>query len=370
MGNRRLDGDGSLKKRSNGIWEYRIVVGADNDGKQLRKSFYSKSKTAARQKAKDYLHDLENQTVALQESTLSKWADKWLQTYKKGTVSVATYDGYVGTIAHIKQSPLGNMKLTDIKPIHVIEFLSSKKHMSTSQVKKMKFLLSSMFEAAIDNDICYKNPVRNTPLPTAKAPKIRPALSEQEVQTILSFAPHHPFGLAIVFMLMAGLRRGEVVGLMWSDIDMKNWVLYLRRSIAKGEGRELLVVDSNSTKNHNRDIPLPKQIRGLISAAYKNKTSLYVVHSPSNGIMNFDTFRSSFKSFFAALDRHCEENDLPHVQSITSHSLRHTYATIMKRRDVDLKDVQVLLGHSDYKMTADVYTHVDIDDLRKAVDKI
>ena len=119
---------------------------------------------------------------------------------------------------HIADSSIGKMPLTDVKPIHIKKFLTSKKDTSHSTITKLKAFLFAIFECGIDNDLCIKNPARNVKPPSI-AQGEKEAFSDVEINTILEYAATDEgiwFELAISTLLSTGLRRGELLGLMWT----------------------------------------------------------------------------------------------------------------------------------------------------------
>lgn len=222
--------------------------------------------------------------------TLGEWATEWLETYKKDTVAPHTYTGYEYTMKHIVDSGIGNMQLGDIKPVHVKKFLSSKKVLSHSMITKLKAFLYAIFETAIDNDLCIKNPARNVKPPLA-TPAEKHAFTDIEINTILEYAATEDgkwFELVINILLFTGLRRGEVLGLMWDDIDFIGSVLNLQRAVSFGEGRELITVTTNSRKNHTRAIPIDPVLLNLFKAEKERKgraKSLYIFTTSSSSLV-------------------------------------------------------------------------------------
>jgi integrase len=266
------------------------------------------------------------------------------------------------------------MPLTDVKPIHIKRFLSSKKDTSHSTITKLKAFLFAIFECAIDNDLCIKNPSRNVKPPII-AQGTKEAFSDVEVDTIFEYAATDEgkwFELAISTFILTGLRRGEVLGLMWDDIDFGTTVLNLRRAVSFGVGRSFIIVTTNCRKNHTREIPIDPFLLSLFKAEKENldrPKSLYIFSSASGELIKPDNFARTYQKFFRHLNEWCIKNEKPEVRKLTPHECRHTYASLLLRRGVDSRIRQALLGHADEEMTNN-YTHTDIDMLIKAAGNI
>jgi hypothetical protein len=206
----RENGSGSFRKLPNGSYEYAVTIGFDEYGRQLRKRFYGRTKSKCHEKHEAFLRgDDPNNTLTSSEYTLSGWLDYWLKTYKKQNLQSASYDDYVGLANHVKQHRIGNMELTQVKQMHIMEYFAEKTDYSQSFRKRSKFLLNSAYEHAVNNDICSKNPVRGADI--GKKPQVKKeAFSEDEVKTILEFAKTDKwFGLPMYIMLNSGIRSQD-----------------------------------------------------------------------------------------------------------------------------------------------------------------
>lgn len=302
--------------------------------------------------------------------SLGAWSEEWLPTYRKDVVAPHSYTGYVYLLRHITNSSMGKMPLSEVKPIHVKKFLTGKKDTSQSTTSKLKAFLYAIFEAAIENDLCLKNPAKNVK-PPSFVPKEKEAFTDIEINTILEYsatAKGKWFELAIYTLLYTGLRRGELLGLMWDDIDLTDSILKLRRSVAFGENRELTIVTSNSRKNHNREIPLIPELCQVFKDEQKRpgRTKGFFIFTTTTGEMiKPDNFTGTYQKFFRHLNIWCEKNEKSKVRLLTTHECRHTYASMLLRRGVDSRIRQALLGHADEEMT-NSYTHTDREMLKKA----
>lgn len=383
---RRIKGEGAFIQRSNGTWEFRINLGYDASGKLMRKSFYGQRQEDAKEKYNEYLEQKRAGTAICKKMPLSSWADEWLQTYKKDTVSQKTYENYEYMLKHIKESDIGKIPLDEIKPIHIRKFLQKRANTSHSQITKLKALLYGMFETAIENDLCIKNPARNVDPPMIKQEE-KESFTDAEISVIREFASTEKgkhFELAINTLLYTGIRRGELLALMWDDIDFDNSILRVRRGLTFDENDELTTTGSNSRKNHDRDIPLPNHLVNLFRTAKENQKelqksdndnkkakglSLYIFTTKYGTLMLPNSFRKPYDTFFKNLNVWCDENDKAHVRCLTTHECRHTYASMLLRGGVDSRIIQSLMGHSEVE-TTDGYMHTDIELLRRAVKKI
>ena len=343
--------NGVFRKQRNGI-EYRVYV-EDADGRHYRKSFYGKTKAAARAAYEEFMRDGEQKREARQ--TVKGWGDVWLEL-KEGSVSYRTYQNYEMYYRNHILPVIGSKRLTRVTPSDIERLLTStKKPLSKSAKHHIYITINQIMRSAVREGLITKNPCDGLTV-TADAPlKKIDWFTLDEVQTIIK-SLDKPFGVAIALMLYTGLRSEEIMGLRWGDIDQKERVITVRRVITRTAKGEFTPVE-RSKNDRVRYITYGDELAARLKSA--PKASIYVVPAVRGGYMTPGSFRSQYNTFFA---------DLP-VRKLSPHKLRHTYATYLIKGGAELRAVQTLLGHSSISVT-EIYTHVDTQDQRKASDKL
>lgn len=356
----RKDGDGTFRKKPNGRIEYMVSYGNDIYGKRIRKSFSGKNETECRRKAKEYEKQLANQKVTLTECSLSYWLDNWVETYKSKTVQPSTYKEYKYIIEIIKTHKISNMKLNEIKPIHISDFFNSKTDYSKTVIKKLRFILNGAFEAGIDNDLCYKNPVRHASIPNKKQEE-KTAYSPSEIQIIHNFALNDDlFGLPMLILLHTGIRSGELRALKYNDIDIDSRSINITHSIK----RDNTIGPPKNGKP--RCVPFSVEFAEILKSKIKTKNKQLYIIGDEPDYTTASGLRSRYQAFFRRMNKASETK----IEMKPPHCIRHTYSTDMQRAGVPVAIVSAILGHSSTDVT-DKYTHLDnIEDLRNAIDKI
>lgn len=354
------------------LYEVKITVGHTFDGKPIRKSFYSKiSKADAKAKAEQYkidsaVHDITGEHITEPKATtFENWAIKWLETYKKDTVKEQTYlftyksnvEKYL--IPHFKKAKLPDIKQIDIQNyFNKVVNAETKKPLSKTVLDKHKLILHSIFDAAIDNDLCYKNPVKAITYPKCADKSERNTYNLEQYEKFKQCCYKHKHYDMLLLSLL-GLRRSELLGLQWTDIDFENKTLSVRRAVTQTVGA--VIVDEPKTKTSMRTLPLFDDTLNLFREIQVTADgSLYIIKGSEN-----DTPLSphSFADAFARkMKRISKEAGIP---ILTPHELRHTYGTLLREKGVDIYTIQKVLGHSDISTTAKIYVHNDIDVLRK-----
>lgn len=204
-------------QRSDKRFEYKATMGRDIHGKIIRKSFYSTVNLSdAKAKAEEYKINSEvsartGEAFITSEYTFTAWAQKWLTTYKKPFVDINTYKLTYESIINGHLIPcFGNARLTDIKTVDIQNYFSTKTHRSESRLKKMKSILTALFEAAIENDLCYKNPAKHTTFRSDAKKHEKKVLSDEQITVTKNFAQSRM--PEVILLLETGLRRGELLG--------------------------------------------------------------------------------------------------------------------------------------------------------------
>lgn len=357
----------SKRQQESGLVEVKVTIGHDMMGKRLQKSFYGKSKQEARRKAQEYLVE---QETALQTGrafinksyAFGEWAIKWLEIYKKPKT---TANGYAFTFENTVMKHLlpyfGTADLTSIKSADVQAFFASKSQYSESMLNKMKMCLNGIFETAIENDLCYKNPAKNVEYKSIREKNIKHTLTPEQAETVKQATD----GVMneIVLLLETGLRRGEMLGLQWADIDLEAEILMVKRSIAdcRKESAERVSVQPPKWNSY-RVIPLLPKSLELLKGIERNGP--YVFPAADGKPQSPNSWAQKLTRFMKRL-----HEDRPEIPVLTAHELRHTYGTILRRKGVDIFTIQKVMGHKDIKMTTEIYVHNEIDVLKNAIQK-
>ena len=362
MGKRRPSGDGMVRKRDDGRWEGRIVVGHKANGDPIFRHVYAKTQKALTEKLHQSIECY--QDVELTEDsrmTLGEWLDRWLAEYKDGTIRSGTLEGYRNYIENYIKPQLGGKQVSlitaqDVQRMYrrlksggrVREDAEGSKRLSDSTVRHIHTMLHGAMKAAVQAHIIPKNPTEN-----ATAPKLNykpmQVLNEQELDTFLQAVQKDDIWRDFFYTeLMTGLRRGEICALMWRDFDAKAGTLGISRTLhSKGQG--IYALGDTKTSQGNRTIILPESVAALLRARKKASISQWIFPQPTSPElpMNPGTAYRRLKTLL-------EEAGLP---SIRFHDLRHTFATLALQNGMDVKTLSAMLGHVSAATTLDIYTH-------------
>lgn len=295
------------------------------------------------------------------DTTFEAWSKQWLETYKKPHVEINSYRRYK-TIIKKHLSMLNQLALKDIKPVMLQRLINDHQGQSKSNVKKIYLTLKQIFKQAVINDLIIKDPTVGVTMPQTTE-GTRRALTEDERKLFLEVAENHRAGVWILMMLCCGLRKGETIPLTWADVDFKKRYVSVSKAVTFVDGKA--VVKSVKTKAGNRIVPIPDVLLSMLKKMpRRDDTTLVFTPARSGGMLTHNHTIKMWSSFIRDVDikagaelyrNKIIEHAIP--DDITPHTLRHTYATDLYKMGVDLKTAQSLLGHSDIRMTADIYTH-------------
>lgn len=349
--------------RSDNRYEIKITLGKSLDGKQKQKSFYSTiSKADAKLKAENWKIEQkasEMAGVAFVDKTITfeKWAYIWLTKYKKGSVKGNTFEESYKRILDNHLIPyFGKYRLYDIKAIDVTIFFNLKSNSySQATLDKMRISLNSIFETAIDNDLCYKNPVKNVKAISKKKTAEKRTYSISERDKLLEISKNYKNGIVLYLMLELGLRCSEVCALKREDFDTKKETVHIERASVCINGKPF--ISNPKSKTSNRILPISKNLNNIVKDI---KTQGFLFLDSKGKNYTARTFpHGVYDHLFADII-----NDHPEIKKLNMHELRHTCGTLLYDRTKDVFAVSRFMGHSSVKITESTYIHDDVEMLR------
>lgn len=379
---KNANGEGSLRQRSDGRWEYRVCV----EGRRDPLSFYSTDKDgrAAKKKYREWLKNDGALTVE-KVWTVQDWAKRWLKI-KKTKVCYGTYANYERYTNDYIIPSLGPMKLDFVRPYHIDDLFADSRvtKLSRSAKNEIRVCLNGIFSSGVDNLLCKTNPVAKFSLGEAPPPKPPKFFTLEQVERIIPYAKTHKWGAYVLAALYTGLRSEELCGLMWSDVELDGPAphLWIHQVIAKEEAPADAVLPKDKTGKVKR------QRRYELRDLTKSKHQRLVALSPPGaalfkalphtgphvfpGIKGQDyltppQLARRFETVLRSLNATLPPKEQVPVYS--PHKSRHTYGTHLLDSGANIRAVQSQMGHARLS-TTQLYTHVDMDILTAAAAKL
>ena len=353
---KRGNNEGSIYKRKDGRWEAKVTVSYNENGKPIRKSTYHKTRKEAQDALREAQTRLANNFAQLDNSTtLKDWSEIWLKS-KQSTLKASTYENYTYMLKHILPV-LGRCKLRDLKNVQLQTFLNELATTTgRSALEKVRSILYCMLQEAENNEMVMRNVARNLKLPkSTEMSNKRDSFMPEEVAIIEENAEKIDFMYAAAILINTGMREGELLAMRRQNVDIENTCIYVTHSATRVRSKPVL--GTPKTAESVRTIPVSKWVMDLITARLPEDDGF--MFRCKNG--DIWSPRSFLKYYKRALQQ-------ANIRYLSPHCCRHTYATRLHAAGVDPKTIQTLMGHTDYALTANVYTHVKEEQLRKAVE--
>lgn len=292
--------------------------------------------------------------------TVSEWTKIFLSTYKINVSESTKNDMELRINKHIL-SEIGSYRLCDITPLRCQQIISAQAGMSFSHIQKLSQELKGIFETAKRNNMIKENPAEYIIVPNGSKGKRRPITKEEREHLLIVAEQYQPF-ILYKLMLYTGCRPEEAVKCLGSDI-------------MEIDGTPMLHIRGTKTANSDRHVPIPEYFYPEIVNTPKNAP----IAPNTTGRMHSE---SSYDRLLARLRREMNISmgckvyrnrliePLPLAEDFVPYNLRHTYCTDLCRMGVDVRIAQKLMGHASIKITSDIYTHVQMDDLTSAAELI
>lgn len=316
-------------------------------------------------------------TVINKNTTVSKWADTWLETFiKESDITYKSYLNIKGKIERNVTSAIGTMKMKDVKDLHLQKILNEQKDMSSSHVTKLRAYMQKMFKQAVKSRVISFSPAEDLTLPRA-ADKKRRALTSTEREAILALAENHPAGLWVKTMLYCGLRPGETIALQWKDIDFKASTVNVHQALESGTPNTFKGPKSDAGY---RVVPIPEHL--LPAFRQKKGGPLeYIFTQQLTANKGKHHTESSLRCFWSSFKRALDiqmgatvkRNQIVESKvspDLVPYIMRHTYGTDLQAAGVPINIAKYLMGHSDIAVTANIYTHENEGMIATAADLI
>jgi integrase len=398
---KNANNEGTIYQRKDGRWEGSAYV-LTTEGTYKRRSVYGRTWDDAHEKLTKLKADsLGGLPVATSKMTVAEYLAYWLANVAMGKVRRTTYVNYESLVRNYVTPEFGKKKLARLTARDIRAFLAKtaatcqccaqgkdekrpqhkrrccalgeccKKLPSDRTVRFLLVILRAALQHAVREDELPRNVARNVELGMGTRREIEP-LTVQEGRQLLAAARDNRLWAAYELAIRIGLRRGELLGLRWSDVDLYEGVLTVRQALQR-VGGELLIV-APKTQRSARRVALPAECVTALRAQRAQQIADQKAAGDSwkgaaQGLV-FTTKNGTpieprnLNRSFAALSARAG------VRKVRFHDLRHTCASLLHEQGADARMIMEVLGHSSIRVTMDIYTFVRLDSQRSAFDRV
>jgi integrase len=388
-GTRNINGKGTIyKDETRNLWIYQVSYIDPDTGLSKRKKFSGKLKKVATAKGEDFLNNLNSGLLPKStQITTGEWITQWLNDYCKQRVRPRTWEKYKSCLDCYVMPKYQDVLLKDLTSSDIQKHFNNLlangridgKGLSSLTVRNTRRYLTMCLDRAIKDGLLVKNVVKDTEPPKFNKKDII-VLSTDQIDALMEQTKFisNKYMLKVVptvilLTLHTGLRLGEVLGLKWEDIILKDACIYIKRSLAYVIGQGHILQEPKSKSSKRKILILPDDIDML--KEYKiwqeQHTGLLRNKYVDNGLVFANTFGNPLdignlvSRYFKPLLKPAGINE-----NFTFHGLRHTHATLLLQQGVNPKVIQERLGHSNIGMTLDIYSHVLPDMQSEAVNAL
>lgn len=376
MAKKRANGEGNIRKRSDGRWEGRYTAGYDpQTGKRIIKNVLGKTQAEVKAKLAKALEDSkELDIVRTDEYTVAEWLRLWYELYAEPNVRPTTAASYRRNIELHVIPHIGDIKLNRLTSRELQKFYKDllengrlreaqkekKTGLSNSTVRGIHMMLHNALDRAVRERLILRNPTEDCIIPKLEKKEMK-ILRPENIKAYLAAAERRGVLPMFYLELVSGVRKGELVALLWDDLDIERRTISVSKQALSRPGGEI-VVNRPKTENSIRAISIPQEaVDLLVEEHQKHPDNPYMFPSPKTGGMYYpDSVVNLHKKLL-------QDAGLGHIRF---HDLRHTFATMALQNGIDVKTVSAMLGHYDAGFTLRTYTHATRQMQEQAAEKM
>lgn len=357
---------GHIKKRGKNSYSIKVSLGKDGATGKYKQQWVSVkgTKKDAEKRLAELLNQLDNgMFVKPSKVTLAEYLTTWLYDYCQHNLAPSTTELYTHMAKHIIPT-IGNIPLTELKPSHLQRLYADKltSGLSGRTVQLIHVTLHKSLKNAVKTGLLAHNVAESVETPKSHRKPIH-AMSESDMHLFLEFAKDTEYYSLFYLALFTGMRRGELLALRWSDIDLDLCQLSVTRNLqylnTGTPGNRIRIGECKTTKSKRLIALSPSTVGKLREHKAKQAELRQAIGIPvtedSLVFSHYDgspLLPSSVTHAWIKLARRCG------LTGIRLHDTRHTHASLMLKQGIHPKIVQERLGHSSIQITLDTYSHV------------
>ena len=370
---RRDNGSGTLRKRKDGRWQGSVQFGYKPNGKPNIKYVYGKTEAEAKRKLKEVIklsYTEENKQDSFATQTVEEYCNEWLQNIQSNVLKPSSYDRKETTLENQVYPLIGNIYMSQVSfdDIQLMVNELKKQNLSYSTIKKAYEAINGCFKYALIKGDVNRNPCVGITLPKnlKRQDSDIKFFTEEQIKLMLEQVVFkysngnfkYRLGYGVQFLLYTGLRIGEALALTWEDVDFQNKSVRVNKNLKQIKNRDsdsqdnykIIIQDSTKTNSGSRIVPLNnKSIEALSHIKEITGQCKYIFSTETGRNVSARTIDRMFRK----IQENCGFKEIYGV-----HALRHTFASLLFKKGVDVKTVSEILGHKDVSITYNTYIHL------------
>ncbi len=361
--NKRASGESSIYRDEDGRWHGFVSMGKKENGRRDRRhvSGAKRADVVAKVRAIEAKRDAGVIDAAGRAPTVGEWLDHWLDNIAARKVRARTLESYRSTVRLHLRPGIGHHRLDRLQPEHLERLYGalSDKGLSPASILRAHRVLSRALRVASQRAKVARNVATLVDPPTVKRPETALPLSAQEARKVMAAAQTHRNAARWTVALAVGLRQSEALALRWSDVDLDNGTLSVRRGLHRISGQGLVYEEPKADRSR-RNLALPAQLVDALKAQRAAQLEERIAAGPlwedhdlvfaqPNG--RLIERKSDWRAWKALLRQ-------AGVREVRLHDGRHTAATLLLSEGVHPRVVMEVLGHAQMRTTTDTYSHV------------
>lgn len=383
---KRGNGEGSIRKIGNS-WVAKTQIGWLDNGHPKIKSFSAPTRNAALKRMRDYKNELEhNEGISEGDTTIYEGLIYWLENFKSMELKESSYTRLETTINSSIEPYIGHYMVKEITTGTIQTELINRLYdegKSYSTIKKSYHAMNAYYKKLFAMGEIKRNPMLGVTLPSSKHfdTKEIKILTDEEIAHFKKKAMskcttndkyRYRYGLIFVFMMYTGLRCGEALGLQWKHIDIENKQLTVCQSVVTVKNKNndtdtkytTRLQKSTKTISGTRKIPLCNQaleaIKKYKELYYSGDENSFVVTTDKGNLLRTRHFERSVNYIYNSAG----------IDASGLHILRHTFASMLFKKNIDIKIISKILGHSDVSTTYNIYIHLTQEQEQMAIQEL
>jgi integrase len=360
---KRASGESSIYRDDDGRWHGFVSMGQKENGRRDRRhvSGAKRADVVAKVRAIEAKRDAGMVDAAGRAPTVGEWLDHWLDNIASRKVRARTLESYRSTVRLHLRPGIGHHRLDRLQPEHLERLYAAlaEKGLSPASILRAHRVLSRAVRVASQRGKVARNVATLVDPPAVKRPQRALPLSAAEAREVMSAAHSHRNAARWTVALAVGLRQSEALGLRWSDVDLDNGTLSVRRGLHRVRGQGLIYEEPKADRSR-RTLALPAQLVDALRAHRAAQLEERITAGPLWQDHDLVFAQPNGRPIERKSDWRAWKTLLRDagVREVRLHDGRHTAATLLLSEGVHPRVVMEVLGHAQMRTTTDTYSHV------------